>query len=187
MSDNPYAPPVTVQMSNSGEAEASGGDVLAGRFTRLAAAMLDSLLMMAIIFPIQYLTGSFSRAMAQQIGWMEQIGMLLLGYLVMLALNGYLLLDRGQTIGKLLMGIQIVDAQNGALLPFLQVFVFRYLWLVPLSVVVIFIPGAYDDQLVGLVALVGVLMIFGAERRCLHDYIAGSRVVLYRTARPKQM
>ncbi len=185
MSNNPYAPPATVQMHAS-EAATSGGDVLAGRFTRLAAAIVDSLLMMAIIFPIQYLTGSFSRAMAQQIGWIEQIGMSLFGYLVMLTLNGYLLLDRGQTIGKMLTGIQIVDAQNGALLPFLRVFVFRYLWLVPLSAIVIFIPGAWDDQLVGLVALIDVLMIFGAERRCLHDHIAGSRVVLYRAGRPKQ-
>ncbi len=186
MSNNPYAPPVMVHMRES-EAAISGGDVLAGRFTRLAAAMVDSVLMMAIILPIQYLTGSFARTMSQQTGWLEQVGMSLFGFLVMLALNGYLLLNRGQTIGKMLTGIQIVGVQSGALLPFLRVFVYRYMWLVPLTVIVIFIPGAYDDQLVSLVALIDALLIFGSDRRCLHDYIAGSRVVLYRADRPKHM
>lgn len=55
----------------------------------------------------------------------------------------------------------------------------------PLLVVVMLIPGAIDDLLVNIVVLIDALMIFGAERRCLHDYIAGSKVVLYRENRQK--
>ena len=39
------------------------------------------------------------------------------------------------------------------------------------------IPGQADDILINLVSLVDALFIFGKQRRCLHDYIAGSKVV----------
>jgi uncharacterized RDD family membrane protein YckC len=98
-------------------------------------------------------------------------------------LNGYLLTTRGQTIGKLLTKIQIVDVQSGDLLPFLRVYVYRYLWTLPLLLVVILIPGPADDLLVNVVYLIDALLIFGSDRRCLHDYIAGSKVVIYRAKR----
>lgn len=41
-----------------------------------------------------------------------------------------------------------------------------------------------DDFVVSILYLVDALMIFGNERRYLHDYIAGSKVVLYRENRP---
>ncbi len=143
--------------------------------------MVDGVLMMAIMFA----TGYHERTQAQQVGVLEQIAMSLLGMAVMLALNGYLLFTRGQSIGKMLTKIQIVDAQNGELLPFLRVYVYRYLWMLPITVVVALIPGPVDDLLVNVVALVDALMIFGAYRRCLHDYIAGSKVVLYQANRQK--
>jgi uncharacterized RDD family membrane protein YckC len=104
---------------------------------------------------------------------------------LMLALNGHLLATRGQTVGKLLTKIQIVDAQSGGLLPFLRVYVYRYLWMLPLVFVVALIPGTVDDGLVNVVAIIDALFIFGAARRCLHDYIAGSKVVLYQAHRQR--
>lgn len=92
--------------------------------------------------PIQFVTGFYQRASTQTTGIVEQFLMALLGIGVMLALNGYLLFTRGQSIGKLLTKIQIVDFESGGLLPFLRVFVFRYLWTLPLLVVVMLIPGA---------------------------------------------
>ncbi|MFO1066108.1 MAG: RDD family protein [Pirellulales bacterium] len=158
----------------------SENDELAGRFTRFAAAMVDGIIMMAITMPVMFATGFVARTQAQQVSIFEQIGMSLLGMVMMLALNGYLLATRGQTIGKLLTKIQIVDAQSGGRLPFLRVYVYRYLWMLPLVLVVAFIPGTADDGLVNLLALIDALFIFGADRRCLHDHIAGSKVVLYR-------
>ena len=183
MSVNPYAPPATTDGLNY--APESGGDELAGRFTRFASGLVDGILMMGILMPIQFLTGFYQRASTQTAGIVEQFLMTLLGMAVMLALNGYLLFTRGQSIGKLLTKIQIVDFKSGNLLPFLKVYVYRYLWILPLLVVVTLIPGAIDDLLVNIVALIDALMIFGAERRCLHDYIAGSKVVLYRENRQK--
>ncbi len=116
-------------------------------------------------------------------GVLEQLAMSLVGIVVMLIINGYLLFTRGQTVGKLLTGIQIVDHVSGQLLPFLRVYVFRYLWMLPLSLIVAIIPGPMDDSLVGLAALVDALLIFGPSQRCLHDYIAGSKVVEYKEGR----
>jgi uncharacterized RDD family membrane protein YckC len=183
MSVNPYAPPVTTDGLNY--APESGVDELAGRFTRFASAFVDGILMMGILMPIQFVTGFYQRVSTQTAGIVEQFLMSLLGMAVMLALNGYLLFTRGQTIGKVLTKIQIVDFKSGNLLPFLKVYVYRYLWTLPLLVVVVIIPGAMDDLLVNIVVLIDALLIFGAERRCLHDYIAGSKVVLYRENRQK--
>ena len=146
--------------------------------------MVDGFLLMAIIMPVAFGTGYYERVQTQQVGLGEQIAMSLLGMVVMLALNGYLLFARGQSIGKMLTKIQIVDARNGQLLPFLRVYVYRYLWMLPISVVVTLIPGTIDDIiLINVVSLVDMAMIFGAPRRCLHDYIAGSKVVIYQANR----
>ena len=77
MSDNPYASPLT------GGADAlavSENDKLAGRFTRFAAAMFDGILMMSIIMPVMFATGSLARTLAQQVGFVEQIAMQLFGW-----------------------------------------------------------------------------------------------------------
>lgn len=102
-----------------------------------------------------------------------------------LILNGYLLVTRGQSIGKALLKIQIVDEQTDKLLPFLRVYVYRYLWLMPLMIVVVIIPGSIDDMAVNIVSVANALFIFGAAQRCLHDYIAGSKVVPYQPGRAR--
>ncbi len=163
----------------------SPGDVLAGRFTRFAAAMVDGLLLMAILLPIQFVTGYTRRVAVQQVGTMEHLAMSLLGIMTMLVLNAYLLVGRGQTIGKALTGIQIVEFNSGELLPFVRVYCYRYLWSLPLFLVVFFIPGWVDDQIVNTVVFIDILLIFGASRRCFHDYVAGSKVVQYRAHRRK--
>ena len=163
MSNNPYAPPAT--SGSIAFSADSTNDELAGRFTRFAAALVDGLLMMAIIGPVMFATGYFQRAQTQQAGPLEILGMSLLGVGVMLAFNGYFLFQRGQTIGKILTKIQIVDAQDGKLLPFLRVYVYRYLWMTPIVLVVAFIPGATDDLLVNVLGLIDSLLIFGGERR----------------------
>lgn len=183
MSDNPYASPVTA----GGEAPltVSENDELAGRFTRFSAAIVDGILIMGLTLSVIFATGYPAGSIFEQSGIINQIAFTLIFIASMLTLNGYLLATRGQTIGKLLGKIQIVDAQSGGLLPFLRVYVYRYLWMLPLSFLVALIPGNTDDGLVNLVALINIVFIFGAARRCLHDYIAGSKVVLYKANRQR--
>ena len=75
---------------------------------------------------------------------------------------------RGQTLGKLVMRVRIVRASDGGNPGFLRAVVLRNM----VRHVLIAVP-----ILGGLFALADILAIFGEERRCLHDRIAGTMVV----------
>lgn len=156
---------------------------LAGRGSRLAAAVIDGAIFSAVMSPFMYASGYLARVAAGGATPSEEIAWSVLGSLVMMMIQGYLLATRGQTIGKMLMQIQIVDAETQRLLPFIRVAVYRYLWLLPLIAVAAFIPGHLDGLLVGAASLLDASLIFGSGRRCLHDYIAGSIVVAYQPGR----
>jgi uncharacterized RDD family membrane protein YckC len=179
--ENPYAAPaITDRMDYSFD---TGSDELASRSTRFVASIVDGFLLMGILLPTQYLTGYLDDVLSEEASLLDEFAMALMATGLMLILNGYLLAARGQTIGKLITNIQIVDSRSGNLLPFLRVYVYRYLWILPLELTTIFIPGEMDDFLVAFLSIMEVMMIFGAERRCLHDYIAGSKVVHFRPSR----
>ena len=91
---------------------------------------------------------------------------------VFLAVNGCLLARKGQTVGKLLCGIRIVRL-DGSLPGLGELFVRRELALNIVSVL-----GSYFTLwAVYVVRPVDALGIFGARQRCLHDWLAGTRVV----------
>lgn len=92
-----------------------------------------------------------------------------LPFLVGLAAVQCVLLSlRGQSIGKLLLGLRIVRHADNAQAGFVHAFLLR--GTVPWMIEQIPLLG-------GLFWLVDVCFIFGDERRCVHDYIAGTRVV----------
>ncbi len=82
-------------------------------------------------------------------------------------LNGYFLVKRGQTLGKMLLRIRIVDAESKEIVSFWRVFVLR--WLV--WIIIALLP------ILSVVALLDPFFIFRKQRRCLHDYLAGTIVV----------
>jgi uncharacterized RDD family membrane protein YckC len=141
---------------------------LAGPRKRLAGAAIDGILVVAVIVPIMLFTGGFREmAAGRAFSWRQELIWGGLAVAVWLVLNGRLLAEKGQTIGKRAVGTRIVDLQGG--LPAVgKLFGLRYLlpWLIG------GIPG-----LGRLFSLVDPLFVFGAERRCLHDYLAGTRVV----------
>lgn len=87
--------------------------------------------------------------------------------LIFFVLHGASLYQRGQTIGKRLMGIAIVtlDNQKPAFFPLIAQ---RYMsqWLIHMVPVI----GP-------LLRLIDVLFIFRADKRCLHDHIAKTKVI----------
>ncbi|MDG2220403.1 MAG: RDD family protein [Rubripirellula sp.] len=141
---------------------------LASRLTRLGAVVVDGIISSLITFPMLYFTGFFNRALRAELTAMETTLMTLSGFAIFLALQGYLLATRGQTIGKMLVGIRIVDYTSGETVPFAKLIGLRYL---PLWIVTI-IPF-----LGNFIVLIDTLAIFTSERRCLHDLIAGTKVV----------
>lgn len=89
------------------------------------------------------------------------------GFAVFVVVQGFPLHHYGQTWGKRILGIRIVDL-DGAKPPLGRLLTRRY---VPIQV-------ANLIPVVGpLLVLVDTLMIFRADRRCAHDLIAGTRVV----------
>lgn len=162
--DNRYQPP---QSQVSDVPTVAEGE-LASAGARLGAAILDSLFSAVIIFPAMYFTGMWQDAMAGQTNFMATLGIGVLGLIVTLLLNGYLLHTSGQTIGKRLVGTRIVSFDDNRILPLWKVFALRYL---PISV-------ASQVPVVGsIAALVDALFVFRNDRRCIHDLIAGTKVI----------
>ena len=73
----PSAAPASID-GTAGMAD-SGRDELAGRSTRFAAAMVDGLLVCAILVPISIATGYNDRNEADQFLFLEEVAMLMLG------------------------------------------------------------------------------------------------------------
>ena len=159
---NPYQAPGAVV------ADADMGGQLAGRGTRFGAAFLDGLILMAIIWPLMYVGGYWSAiASGQQPGLGMQLLWIIIGMAVFVLVQGYPLHATGQTWGKRILGIRIVDLQEqkpslGKLLGQ------RYLPFHVISGIPMFGP---------LLALVNVLLIFRGDKRCGHDLVAGTKVI----------
>lgn len=96
--------------------------------------------------------------------------------LALLGIQIFLLTSRGQSLGKILLGVRVVRADDGEKPGFLRVWLLREL------------PSGAIQGMLQLLPVVGFflrfafvttnyLMIFREDRRCLHDFIAGTRVV----------
>jgi uncharacterized RDD family membrane protein YckC len=164
---NPYAAPDSSSVVETSLPEFDHSP-LGGRWTRLFAVWLDGLLYIAVIFPGIIICGS-DEVIAVFDGSIEiepllWVGVPLLGAL---AYQWRLLTLTGQTLGKKWLGLRVVRV-DGSRASFVQVVLLR-VWLLQ---VLTYIP------LVGnFIAFLDAIMIFGAERRCLHDRIAGTIVV----------
>lgn len=145
----------------------------------LAVAIDVFLLLFGMMFMMRYLGLEPANTADMQAAYLELAGKInalsdgnkvLLAFapqLIFFVLHGASLYQRGQTIGKRLMGIAIVtlDNQKPAFFPLIAQ---RYMsqWLLGM------VP------LVGpLLRLVDVLLIFRADKRCLHDHIAKTKVI----------
>lgn len=145
---------------------------LAGRGQRLAAKLLDGLAEMILLFPIALALGIVSYFELMASGEIDMfpiniaMQMAAAGFMVHLLLHSYLLYFYGQTIGKRIMGIAIVNSAN-KVPGYNRIIGLRYL------------PFYLLGQIPGLstLALVDVLFIFREDRRCLHDMMAGTRVI----------
>ncbi|HVI59204.1 MAG TPA: RDD family protein [Luteimonas sp.] len=163
---NPYRGP------DAAVAEFSSGDELAGRGTRLGAAIIDVIIMVVVMMPIMYMGGYFATAMAaaqsgQQVGLGTTLLWALIGFVAFVVVQAFPLNASGQTWGKKALKIKIVDLQ-GNKPPLGRLLGLRYL---PVQV-------ASSIPLIGpVLGLVDVLLIFRNDRRCGHDLIAGTRVV----------
>lgn len=164
MDQNPYGAPQS-QLHETND----GGLRLADRGMRLAAAIIDTVIAVVILLPMMFVGGYFSGIMTGvQPSYGQQAMWGLIGFIVFLAVQGYPLNASGQTWGKKMLKMKIVDL-DGNKPPFSKLIALRYL---PTQAIG-FVP------IVGTIyGLVNVLFIFRDDRRCVHDLIAGTRVVM---------
>jgi uncharacterized RDD family membrane protein YckC len=164
--DNPYVSP---EADCNMPVEDSGPFQLANRGTRLGAYLLDSLIVTAVTVPWGFFvleTGPLLFG-ATPVPTISVWFVLAASWpVVYFAINGYLLARRGQTLGKRACGIRIVKP-DGSVPTLWDSFVKR---------LVLFAVARHLPIVGSLVPLVDALFIFGADRRCLHDYVAGTYV-----------
>ncbi|HND52387.1 MAG TPA: RDD family protein [Pirellulaceae bacterium] len=168
---NPYAaPPVTGFQPPPGM---GGGSVLATRMERFAGAFVDGLILGGAGFVVGIGLGFGLVAAGVEPGSVAFTAIVavlsvVINAAIFLALNGFLLATRGQTIGKVLLKTRIVADADESLVPLVSLVLKRYL---PIWV-------ASAIPMVGpLVGLVNALLIFRGSVKCLHDDIAGTKVI----------
>lgn len=142
----------------------------ASRFMRLVASFVDGLCMI-----VAGAVGLAATITASNAGYFELLesgskelslpALIVFGFfpLVLAIVQWNLITTRGQTLGKMLTGIRIVTV-DGRLPGFLLGVVARNWLRMLLSLVPFF--GMLD-----------ILVIFGSSSRCIHDFLAGTRVV----------
>jgi len=169
---NPYQAPETVVARRRA---GSGAADLASRWARLGAAIIDGLIGLFLIVPVQYAMGVFDNFPdIKEPEISQQLLLLMFGVAVFLLLHGYLMSTRGQTIGKALVNIRMVRT-DGSVADLNRLIGLRYApqW----AVAMIPVAGV-------ILPLVDVLFIFRADKRCIHDLIAGTKVVNVAVRRP---
>lgn len=144
------------------------GTVFAGLLTRIVALLIDYLVLTMIFTCLLVVTGSNSTALWSGRMEIDEIHTLLFyTVLVFFLFNSKLLFDRGQSIGKMMMGLRIqsADGQPVSRKQVLKRFAFYWLlWLIPV----------YGIFLVLAECLYALLDSKGAG----HDRFAGTKVVI---------
>jgi len=139
---------------------------LATRSSRLGAYLLDILSFAFLAIIAAVILPSFGKAGARELpqAFIAIIGLAMLAIMIVhiVFLHKY-----GQTIGKRLVGIKVVQT-NGTRCELWRFFVLRY-----------FVPALFGAvPIIGpLLTIIGLLLIFGAQQRCLHDLIANTIVI----------
>lgn len=175
MSENPYQSPNIVAEAKPKVSQKKL--ILASLWHRFAGAFIDSVLLAIVILPLSFLLALPGVNALFPMGETPEFNIVFLtvafviGQAAFLMIQGYLLATRGQTVGKYVVKTQILDENTNQVPEFFGLYFKRYLIL---AVV------AYIPLIGGYVSLVDALLIFRQNRKCMHDDIAGTKVVLYR-------
>lgn len=142
------------------------------RIQRLAAALIDQLIVAVFLLPIAGFIGYFDYMQGEEpvpIWMFAQLN--IISFVLFLLVNGWLLYRYGQTIGKRYLKIAIAT-EDFQVPNFNRLIALRYL---PFTLANV-IPALV------LIPLIDVLMIFRDDRRCLHDMLARTQVIDIRQA-----
>ena len=140
----------------------------ASREARLGARVIDGAFYLAIaavaIVPMAVVGGAGADEDFAAATFVVILVVMLVGAVGLTVYQWYLIATRGQTIGKQLLKITIVK-QDGSPVGFVDGVILRN-WIM-----------AALAQFVPFIGLIDAMLIFGKERRCLHDLFATTDVV----------
>ena len=172
----------------------------AGRFRRLLASLFDTLVLI-VVFVFFAFRGdigytSFIMALSNELPVIVEWTLWFTA--IFFVINGAPLFTRGQTVGKWMLGLHIVDSETGHRPALEKLILYRYVvfillanlvsWFyIPDTVVSATLPVIGQITLEGIpwpfpgtllwVPVVDAAFIFSSSRRCLHDRLAGTIVV----------
>lgn len=164
---NPYAAPVSDGGPSWGMGMEEHG-ILASRGSRFLGSLLDGLVFMLALIPMFLIIG-----IGVGVGGAGGDAGVLAGVTTMLCIllivgiQWYLISTTGQSIAKRLLGMKIIKT-NGEDVNFVSGVVLR-VW-VPALIGAVPAVGAFFP-------IIDALFIFGDEQQCLHDKIAGTKVI----------
>jgi len=174
----PSSAPTSASPSYASPSTAPGAE-LAGRGERFLAQLLDSVIGLTVCLPGGIMIGiAAARAglssgsglsnLATAAGFGAGLLVLATALLALFAVQLWMLVTRGQTIGKRVLGVRIVSFGDETNPGFVKVFLLR----------------AVVPALLGAVPYLGIVFtltdycfIFRDDRRCLHDLIASTKVI----------
>ncbi len=149
--------PEAGDVQNAPKREQAGAP--ASRGTRLAAVLLDMVLAAPLVFIAQE-WGYANTSTVDPVG-----ATALIGFLILQNVQVYLVASSGQTIGKRVMRIRVVDARTGEHTGWFRVVVLR-----------VYANRILVAATLLLYGLVDALFIFRGDRRTVHDRLARTRV-----------
>lgn len=177
--ENPYAPPTSDVNAGTELAVAEGQ--LARRLTRFVSQLLDGLLFVVALAPAfvagmrsgAFREGGGSRTIIFHAFTTGPLGMVSgAAWLGLLLFQAYLIATTGQSIAKRWLRIKIVKV-DGSEVNFVSGVLLRN-WLM---LILQQIPGVNV-----ILPLLDALFIFREDRRCIHDLIAGTKVIALTSA-----
>jgi uncharacterized RDD family membrane protein YckC len=161
---NPYQPPAD---PNEAPAPPSSGrpHALASHGQRFVAAMIDALIVWAIVWPAWRAFGVQARF--AQLPGLAKVAGAGVNFVAYCAVQGFFLVKSSQTLGKRAMKIRIVRTADGRPAPAARVLLVRQLPQYAVAIIPVVGP---------LLGLLDYCLIFRESHRCLHDDIAGTEV-----------
>ncbi|QKX17758.1 RDD family protein [Microbulbifer sp. YPW1] len=141
---------------------------LASRSSRLIATLIDSATAAFLLFPLLW----FILLEEARVGNITVLRMiicsLVIGILSYALVNAYYLHKKGQSFGKMYVGIRVIGSKSGQVIPFYKYFLLRIL-----PIIIVIFP-----IFIGLIIIIiDSLFIFRKDKRCLHDLLTGTLVV----------
>ncbi|MDP2228142.1 MAG: RDD family protein [Moraxellaceae bacterium] len=170
MTDNPYAAPAAIVTDIISSADEQ---VLATRLQRLWASIIDSLILVAVCAALGGAIGFISAFNGGGVEWMEGEGWrynlvtTVVAFVVYLALNISAMKSTGQTLGKRMIGIRVVQDSDGEQAP---------LPLLLKRCAILMLPGVVPVA-GNIFSFANVVLIFRASHKCIHDDICATRVI----------